>query len=184
MRTSTTFFLLLSFFLLYSCTNSSSRIRTPKTDNDRLSNLLIDAHTYADYTLTHDSHGIIKMTKPEFVKCAGGKSQMLNALEDYKKRLADSGEKFKSVNISIASSEYLHKEFLVGEGKLFKQVILKIVMGTKNENITTSTDRTLIAESIDGGVNWNFVDVSHLKHFGIENIYTESDCKILNVILN
>lgn len=184
MRTSTTFFLFLSLFLLYSCINNSSRIRTPKSDDEKLSNLLIDAGTYANYTLTHDSHGIINMTKPEFVKCAGGKSQMLNALEDYKKQLTDSGEKFKSVNISIASSEYLHNDFLVGDGKLFKQVILKIVMGTKNEHITTSYDRTLIAESIDGGVNWNFVDVSHLKHCGIENIYTESDCKILNVILN
>ena len=184
MRTSTIFFLFLSLFLLYSCTNNSSRIRTPKTDDDRLSNLLMDAGKYADYTLAHDNHGIIKMTKPEFVKCAGGESQMLNALEDYQKRLAEGGEKLKSVNISITSKEYSHNDFLVIDGKLFKQVILKIVMGTKNEHITTSYDRTLIAESIDGGVNWNFVDVSHLKHFGIENIYTESECKILNEYIN
>jgi hypothetical protein len=184
MKTSTTIFLFLSLVLMNSCTYNGSRIEKPKTDDERLSNLFIDANTYAHYTLTSNSEGIINMTKPEFVKCAGGKSQMLNAIEDYKKRINDDGEKFKSINTSISSSGYSHDEFLASNGKLFKKIILKIVMGTKNENITYSTDKALIAESIDGGVHWCFVDVGHLKYFGIENIFPVSECKILNEYLN
>ena len=184
MRTSTTIFLFLSLVLMYSCTYNSSRIEKPKTDEERITNLFIDANTYARYRLTNDSEGIINMTKPEFVKCAGGKSQMQNAIEDYKKRINDGVEKFKSVNISISSSGYSHDEFLASNGKLFKQVNLKFAMETKNKDITMTMNKPLIAESTDGGVHWCFVDVGDLKYFGIENIFPESECKILNEYLN
>lgn len=160
---------------LISCNN---KIRTPKNDNERIVNLMVDALDFSKSLQNMDLSKFVDLTNSKFVELNGGKQSYLQDLKKGLEQISKSGQKI--VKVSIKEANVIIK----GENSFYSILDQESIQsfsypGSKEFSI----DSKVLAVSLDNGVTWKFLNVDFLKSFDLSQLFPTNDIEKLRVYI-
>lgn len=190
---------ILGLTLIWSCNNNlenknrgdidisnhkqPSRFVIPKTDEERKSNLLIDCYNYSKSVIEMNPETQIELFKTEFIEQFGGKQALMEALENYYNRLKNSADTISTIKIAICDTCFTNKPFYNNDSIYYALINLRSIKTKDKGRVEMSYDKKLIAESVDNGVMWRFVELRAIKDFDGKKMFSMEDYKIISYLL-
>jgi hypothetical protein len=149
------------------------RIVEPKTNFEKSNNLWIDLNAYTKYYDKKDSRRLTEMLIPRMILNIGSDS-MMNRMDNYFERRND----YDFLSVKSALEEGV---FLTTESAILAFVTQTWLYGYKTNSI--NVNKEIMAESIDNGTTWKFIDILHFKNNEIESFYSEDDSELIHKFL-
>jgi hypothetical protein len=160
------------------CYNScGNRIKEPQNDTERIFNLQIDIDNYKNNLLRNKISNLAHLTMPKFIELKGGYSKFSLNLEKNLKCKARSGR--KTITIKIKDIGIIIR----GETCLYSILDQEMVLSDK-QNPVIKLNTKLIAQSLDNGATWKFLNVDYMRRYEIIKLFPAADILKLKKYIN
>jgi hypothetical protein len=127
----------------------ASSLSFSQTENKNLNSQLGERKKFL---LAEDYVNFANYTYPKIIEMMGGKSNMVKATKQGMNKMKNDGFIFTDLSFKNPS------ELLTKDGELQYSLTQQIIMKTPRGKI--ESEYTLIAISVDNGLNWKFIDTS------------------------
>lgn len=155
-----TIFLVLMILLFVTC---KSKSQVPKTEEDRIDNLVKESNEYIKAFTSLDAEKIVFYSNELFILDNGGKDSYLDMMKKSCKEFKDRNDKI--INLTLSKPDSIIR---IGN------VLFCVLHQTTHESFgitgekTYDISNTVIASSNDSGISWKFLGLHGLNDEKIE----------------
>ncbi len=125
---------------------------SPVATAENYPSLAVQAKEVNDAFIRKDFARFMDLTYPKVIEMAGGREQMVAAMNKELKEMASEGV------VLLSSTSGAPTQFIHDSGSIY--AVLPIALKVKAQDGIFQSDGSMIGISSDGGVNWTFIDAS------------------------